>query len=715
MADAHVNVSLAKSASGSGPPPPPAWATQQVARTSGDDRHAAAAGPSVAARPVAAASASQSAAVWLAAAEVSIDRGGWEQLKDEASGHPYWWNRDTGETTWERPPRPPQAQDPVGLQFYENTVSVVPKAAGRVPTAGLTGVPEGSAQQRSSQGRRTSIGMKIDDMVSKLDSRIDPYILRPWKRVPPPPPTGDAYVPEPPPPPPWYSPRRWLLTFVGCVFYGILFVPFIFAILQQSAATSVAVSPFGDNVFLSRSSWAASFVFLTTVALYCMAVFNLELSQGAKAISIFLLMLLVWLQQALTWRYIQLRPDLNEPPLKNRGKKYHICGRAYSTMDPRSWVNYIQFSLIASEFFQFSSVGFQPYVGWRTTGSRDDDSWLLCAVQGFMREFVGYSVDEVLLALLVTFTTFYLLVLGEFVYSERNPESVAGAVVCEFFAGTCYVTVVTRLLGVADTVDDNNQRVVAVLALFVYTSTATFVATLRTGGKNAKENVQIRWLPKWLVLERILKGTLGIATVFCQYIPPLGSECEYAYQRSDKSVYEMDTCRNQTNLTATALVAGEQLRGQDYLDECGGTRLGAVVLMSYALLVNATHVFFLRRWKTCSVTFVTRARLGLCALAFYGQLVTLLMTLAPWAGWFLVLCIGGGLFIAALIGFAVYKICFAPPPDDETSEVKRDRLKKAHDKLMRKGYARGGAWGAVRGAVTVARKAPPPPPPVSEY
>ena len=49
-----------------------------------------------------------------------------------------------------------------------------------------------------------------------------------------------------------------------------------------------------------------------------MAVFNLELSQGAKAMSIFLLMVLVWLQQALTWRYIQLRPDLNEPPSKER-------------------------------------------------------------------------------------------------------------------------------------------------------------------------------------------------------------------------------------------------------------------------------------------------------------------------------------------------------------------------------------------------------------
>ena len=34
--------------------------------------------------------------------------------------------------------------------------------------------------------------------------------------------------------------------------------------------------------------------------------------------------------QALTWRYIQLMPELGKPPVKNREDKYHIIGRAYS-------------------------------------------------------------------------------------------------------------------------------------------------------------------------------------------------------------------------------------------------------------------------------------------------------------------------------------------------------------------------------------------------
>ena len=43
----------------------------------------------------------------------------------------------------------------------------------------------------------------------------------------------------------------------------------------------------------------------------------------------------------------------------------------------------------------------------------------------------------------------------------------------------------------ADSIQDSHQRTVAVLAYFVYTSTATFVATLRSGDKVTK-NCQVR-------------------------------------------------------------------------------------------------------------------------------------------------------------------------------------------------------------------------------
>ena len=41
------------------------------------------------------------------------------------------------------------------------------------------------------------------------------------------------------------------------------------------------------------------------------------------------------------------------------------------------------------------------------------------------------------------------------------------------------------------------------------------------------------------------------------------------------------------------------LEGQlGYLECCGGVRLGGVVLVSWAMLINLTHIYFLRRWTT---------------------------------------------------------------------------------------------------------------------
>jgi len=119
-------------------------------------------------------------------------------------------------------------------------------------------------------------------------------------REPPAPPTADqtGYIPPPPPKPPWWSPRLWLFTFIGSAFYGVLFVPFIFAILQEAVSEGVAISPFGSEVYVSRGSWIAAFVFLATVSIYTMGVFNMALSAYMYSILLFTIVLLVLLQQA---------------------------------------------------------------------------------------------------------------------------------------------------------------------------------------------------------------------------------------------------------------------------------------------------------------------------------------------------------------------------------------------------------------------------------
>ena len=68
--------------------------------------------------------------------------------------------------------------------------------------------------------------------------------------------------------------------------------------LQEAVSEGVAISPFGSEVYVSRGSWIAAFVFLATVSIYTMGVFNMALSAYMYSILLFSIVLLVLLQQA---------------------------------------------------------------------------------------------------------------------------------------------------------------------------------------------------------------------------------------------------------------------------------------------------------------------------------------------------------------------------------------------------------------------------------
>ena len=213
---------------------------------------------------------------------------GWEEHYDETYKRPFWFNTITDECTWDQPH---------GFTLASNQ----PARRASCSSDGqyLSGGGAGGGESRlTTRGIAGNIDQGLDTGLKKL--RIDPYKLRPWMREPPAPPTADqtGYIPPPPPKPPWWSPRLWLFTFIGSAFYGVLFVPFIFAILQEAVSEGVAISPFGSEVYVSRGSWIAAFVFLATVSIYTMGVFNMALSAYMYSILLLTIVLLVLLQQA---------------------------------------------------------------------------------------------------------------------------------------------------------------------------------------------------------------------------------------------------------------------------------------------------------------------------------------------------------------------------------------------------------------------------------
>ena len=98
------------------------------------------------------------------------------------------------------------------------------------------------------------------------------------------------------------------------------------------------------------------------------------MGRGTLGLGVFLgaVVVLIWLQQALTWYYILQRPELAVVE-KQRKKKWPLCGRVYSTMNPRNPVNYFNLSLVLFEFLQFAAVLFHPLVPW-VEEARDDHS-----------------------------------------------------------------------------------------------------------------------------------------------------------------------------------------------------------------------------------------------------------------------------------------------------------------------------------------------------
>jgi len=435
----------------------------------------------------------------------------------------------------------------------------------------------------------------------------------------------------------------------GPLLYGVLFTPFVFAVLQESAMNRVAVDAFTSTDELSSSAWLAAFLFVGAVVLYVLIAFTSLPPYEPRSARLLLLLssviLVVWIQQILTFRYILLRPELSELK-KNRGEKhkYQLCGRAYSSLNPRNMINYIHLTVILSEFCILASVCFHSSIPWQQYGAREEEYLLADWLQTVLPQaLVGVFLDGSSTARLVVLLLFcfaYLMVAGWAIFTRKHPASFSMALVCDGLAGTLYTTVVGRLLLSAYNMDGDRHigRVLAMLGFFGFSTTAVFVATMRgdAGDSRSKRQPDVRFLPKWLAVERILKGLVGIFA---------------------------------------ALLGNLKLNLEDVGFEEGLVNLSGSMGGGNLFIDSGIG----------SVTFVTRARTALLNVALAGQLITLSMLLMPWHGWLVVLLVVWLLAGFGLTGFALYKVFFAPISEHESEEMRRRRIKDIQNKMLRKG------------------------------
>ena len=300
--------------------------------------------------------------------------------------------------------------------------------------------------------------------------------------------------------------------FFGALLYGILFVPFVYALLQQAAMDRVAVDPFAAQGMPSRRAWQAGFIYLGSVTAFCVLAFSIlppeyyEPGSARLTFLLFVVVFTIWIQQALTVRYVSLRPELSVLQ-KNRSKKHQLCGRAYSTLNPRNIKNYIYLSVVVAEFFLFASTCFHSKMPWMSNGATADNQPLMNWLQTVLPEALAGNIDslvdfaKILMELvLLGVVALYLFLLGDLVYARRSPNSIIAVIACEFLPGTCYTTVVGRLMLIANSLDPAHRfsRVIGTVCIFLFATTGAFVATMRhdVRAKPKETDADIRFKPK---------------------------------------------------------------------------------------------------------------------------------------------------------------------------------------------------------------------------
>ena len=415
------------------------------------------------------------------------------QTMASPEGEAYYYDTETGESTWEVPlelAQPPPPPPPT----WEAGVDPMSAVDERSP-------PPGGEEARDE--RSGSVKQKIDDAFKY----IAPCCLRAVDPL-----TGPC------------AKCGWLRTFCGSVFYGVAFVPFVFALLQQANMDRIALDPFAPEGTPLCRAWLAGVVFLAAVCLYCffaLTVLDEEAwyTPGSPQLTLLLggVVLFVWIQQALTLRYILLRPELGVL-VKNRFRKVKLCkGRVSTSFDPTNKVNFIYLTVIVAEFFLFASVCFHPKMPWRQNGATFDDFPLVEGLQTFLPEALTgglatgvrgadgliQGVTVALLVILLFIVAGYLILLGDIVYQSRPPLSATSAVACELVAGALFTTVTGRLLLIAGNLEPDMHvaRMVAMLFFFLFATTATFVAVMRyqKDSVNTRRRLpasDIRFLPK---------------------------------------------------------------------------------------------------------------------------------------------------------------------------------------------------------------------------
>jgi hypothetical protein len=204
---------------------------------------------------------------------------------------------------------------------------------------------------------------------------------------------------------------------------------------------------------------------------------------------------------------------LRSSPTATEGQAY-LCRVRFSFF---SWRNLIVWLMVVLELFQLGSLAWSV-----DTGGGQVLLWAVPpSFQQFLQDtrevlFHGYVVDtpqltplEVAFWAVTTFGLVYAFLCGVFIALDLMSDSPLAPILFGLLAGGGFVSVTSSAFFVIRYSPDVTHVAVCFLILLYYSSTAVFVSIYR-GDAASPDGTEIRVVPRFLAIERVLKGLLSV-------------------------------------------------------------------------------------------------------------------------------------------------------------------------------------------------------------
>lgn len=334
-------------------------------------------------------------------------------------------------------------------------------------------------------------------------------------------------------------------TAVGGVIYGI----FLQALLFQSLIIDKKpLDPAQWKEHLTGKAWICGALYFFTL-IFVPLRFITKGSGSAVDVSnefgvLWFLICLIFLIQIATVVYAYMRPELNsvEHPsdkffyfrLSSRAQR--MSHRSLSVLsdggdrpfvllttsfDLTSWKNWVQIIIIFMEFFQLFSMALNGGTALENVGSRllpqsvvEFATVLKVAAWQFGMDTASASPTSysVGFGLLSGFCGFYIFLCGVFIALDLTVDSPLSPLLFTLLAGGFYGIVTSGLLTLIFYSGAVAHVIVGSIMLAYYSSTAVFVSIYRSDLKKTARG-EIRIIPTFTAVERVLKGVLSAITV----------------------------------------------------------------------------------------------------------------------------------------------------------------------------------------------------------